>query len=151
MGAKRAVETLSEREPLASSAVGIAAPSPAHIPSVAERMAANPGSKKYGSFSIFTQYHAEIKLNSFVSKSSFIPWPEVGSAIVVLKPHKEPKYKVKDEKLFFDIVHAAFQQRRKKLRNSLAKFKLEGIDLDLNQRPEMLSIENFIAITNQAS
>ncbi|MFC1571952.1 rRNA adenine N-6-methyltransferase family protein [Candidatus Margulisiibacteriota bacterium] len=47
----------------------------------------------------------------------------MGSAIVVLKPHQTPKYKVKDEKLFFDIVHAAFQQRRKQIRNSLAKFK----------------------------
>jgi len=115
---------------------------------VAERMAASPGSKKYGSFSIFTQYHAEVKLNSFVSKSSFYPWPEVGSAIVVLKPHKTLKYKVKKEKLFFDVVHAAFQQRRKKIRNSLAKYGLQGIRIDLNRRPETLSIEEFAEITN---
>jgi 16S rRNA (adenine1518-N6/adenine1519-N6)-dimethyltransferase len=115
---------------------------------VAERMAASPGTKKYGSFSVFVQYHAEVKLNSFVSKSSFHPWPEVGSAIVVLKPHKTPKYKVKNEKLFFDIMHAAFQQRRKMLRSSLVKYKLEGIDIDLNRRPETLSIEEFVRIAN---
>ncbi len=115
---------------------------------VAERMAAAPGSKKYGSFSVFVQYHAEVKLDSFVSKSSFHPWPEVGSAIVVLKPYKTPQYEVKDEKLFFDIVHAAFQQRRKKLRNSLMDFKAENPPIDLNRRPERLSVGEFAALAN---
>lgn len=115
---------------------------------VAERMAASPGSKKYGSFSIFVQYHAEVKLDSLVSKSSFYPWPEVGSAIVVLKPYKTPKYTPKNKKLFFDIVHAAFQQRRKKIKNSLAKYNLEGIDVDLNRRPETLGIEEFVRISD---
>ena len=115
---------------------------------VAERMAASPGSKKYGSFSIFVQYHAEVRLDSFVSKSSFHPWPEVGSAIVILKPYQSPKYPVKNEKLFFDIVHAAFQQRRKKLRNSLADFKIENPPIDLNRRPEMLSLDEFAALAN---
>jgi 16S rRNA (adenine1518-N6/adenine1519-N6)-dimethyltransferase len=115
---------------------------------VAVRMAAAPGSKKYGSFSVFVQYHAAVELNSFVSKSSFHPWPEVGSAIVILKPYKAPKYPVKNEKLFFDIVHAAFQQRRKKLRNSLADFKIENSPIDLNRRPEMLSLDEFAALAN---
>jgi 16S rRNA (adenine1518-N6/adenine1519-N6)-dimethyltransferase len=115
---------------------------------VAERMAASPGSKKYGSFSIFVQFYAEVRLDSLVSKSSFYPWPEVGSAIVVLKPYKAPKYTPKNEKLFFDVVHSAFQQRRKKIRNSLAKYNLEGIDIDLNRRPETLGIEEFVEISN---
>lgn len=115
---------------------------------VAERMVASPGTKKYGSFSIFVRYHAEVKIDSFVSKSSFYPWPEVGSAIIVLRPYKTPKYRVKNEKLFFDIVHTAFQQRRKKLKNSLAKYKLEGIDVDLARRSETLSIEEFVKIAN---
>lgn len=117
---------------------------------VAERMAAEPGSKKYGSFSIFVQYHAEVKLDSFVSKSSFHPWPEVGSAIVVLRPYQAPKYSVRDEKLFFDIVHAAFQQRRKKLRNALSDFNLENAPVDLNRRPEELSIEDFVKLSDAA-
>ncbi|MBI5079046.1 ribosomal RNA small subunit methyltransferase A [Candidatus Saganbacteria bacterium] len=116
---------------------------------VAERMSAVPGSKKYGSFSIFAQYHAEVKIDSFVSKSSFLPWPEVGSAIVVLRPYPAPKYPVKNEKLFFDLVHAAFQQRRKKLRNSLSEYDLEGSGIDLNRRPEELSIEEFGALSAQ--
>jgi 16S rRNA (adenine1518-N6/adenine1519-N6)-dimethyltransferase len=115
---------------------------------VAERMAADPGSKKFGSFSIFTQFHAEVKLNSLVSKSSFHPWPEVGSAVVVLKPHKTPKYKVKSKKRFFEIVHAAFQQRRKKLKNSLADFSIKTDKIDLSRRPESLSIQEFVELTN---
>lgn len=115
---------------------------------VAERMAADPGTKKFGSFSVFVQYHAEVALNSLVSKSSFHPWPEVGSAIIVLKPHKTLKYQVKDEKLFFDIVHKAFQQRRKQLRNSLKDYNLEGLDIDLSRRPETLSVDEFTQISN---
>lgn len=118
---------------------------------VAERMAAAPGSKKYGSFSIFTQFHAEVKLCSFVSKSSFYPWPEVGSAVVSLKPYKEPKYKVKDEKLFFDIMHAAFQQRRKMLRSSLSDYNLEASGIELTRRPETLSIEEFVQLADTAT
>lgn len=114
---------------------------------VAERMVASPGSKKYGSFSVFVQYHAEVKLNSLISKSSFYPWPEVSSAIVVLRPYQTPKYEVKNEKLFFDLVHKAFQQRRKMLRNSLKEYNLEGCGIDLNQRPEMLSIEDFVRLS----
>jgi 16S rRNA (adenine1518-N6/adenine1519-N6)-dimethyltransferase len=115
---------------------------------VAERMAALPGTKKYGSFSIFVQYHAEVILNSLVSKSSFLPWPKVGSAIVVLKPYRNSKYAVKDEKLFFDIVHAAFQQRRKKLKNSLGGFALDGTAIDLGRRPETLALEDFVSLAN---
>ncbi|KPJ69541.1 hypothetical protein AMJ44_03520 [candidate division WOR-1 bacterium DG_54_3] len=115
---------------------------------VAERMTASPGSKKYGSFSIFVQYHAETKLDSLVSKSSFYPWPEVSSAIVVLRPYKTPKYKVKNEKLFFDVVHAAFQQRRKQLKNSLSNFSIKATKINLSRRPESLSIQEFAELTN---
>jgi 16S rRNA (adenine1518-N6/adenine1519-N6)-dimethyltransferase len=118
---------------------------------VAERMAADPGSKKFGSFSIFVQYHAEVELNSLVSKSSFYPWPEVGSAIIVLKPHKTSKFNVKNEKLFFKLVHTAFQQRRKKIRNSLKDFSINSTKIDLSRRPETLSIEDFVELTNSIS
>jgi len=110
---------------------------------VAERMAAVPGTKKYGSFSIFTQYYAKATLLSLVSKSSFHPWPNVSSAVVSLVPHPSPLFPGIDEKRFFDIVHAAFQQRRKKLRNSLAEFKLDDSGIDLNRRPEELTLEDF--------
>ncbi|MBU0630263.1 MAG: ribosomal RNA small subunit methyltransferase A [Candidatus Margulisbacteria bacterium] len=115
---------------------------------VAERMVAKPGTKNYGSFSIFCQFYAVVELCSLVSKSSFLPWPEVSSAIVKLVPYKTAKYPVKDEHLFFDIVHAAFQQRRKKMRNSLARFEVVNSPVDLDRRPETVSIEEFAAITN---
>ncbi|MBN3032791.1 MAG: ribosomal RNA small subunit methyltransferase A [Candidatus Saganbacteria bacterium] len=110
---------------------------------VAERMSAEPGSKKYGSFSIFVQFYAGVKLNSFVSKSSFLPWPEVSSAIITLTPHTSHLFPGLDEKKFFTLVHAAFQQRRKMLKNSLAEFNLEGKWFDLNRRPEELSLDDF--------
>jgi 16S rRNA (adenine1518-N6/adenine1519-N6)-dimethyltransferase len=117
---------------------------------VAERMSAKPGSKTYGSFSLFCQFYAAVELNSLVSKSSFLPWPEVGSAVITLIPHSSPSpYPVQDEKLFFKIVHAAFQQRRKMLRNSLASFKgLEQAGINLSRRPEMLALEEFAALAN---
>ena len=118
---------------------------------VAERMASGPGTKKYGSFSIFTQFHAEVKLDSLVSKSSFYPWPEVSSAIVVLKPYLTPKYVVKSKKIFFDLVHSAFQQRRKKLKNSLEKFDLKNTTVDLNRRPEELSLEEFAELAGKTT
>lgn len=112
---------------------------------VAERITAKPGTKSYGSFTIFVQYHAEVKLHSLIPKSAFYPQPRVSSAIVILKPYQISPFKVKNKKLFFDLVQAAFQQRRKKLKNSLAKYHLEG---DLNRRPETLSIEEFVTLAN---
>lgn len=114
---------------------------------VAERMSVSPGTKKYGAFSIFCQYYAEVKLNSLVSKSSFHPWPEVSSAIVSLTPHASPVFPGLDEDLFFKIVRTAFQQRRKKLSTSLADFKLIEPPVDLNRRPETLSLAEFAALT----
>jgi 16S rRNA (adenine1518-N6/adenine1519-N6)-dimethyltransferase len=118
---------------------------------VAERMVATPGSKKYGSFSIFVQYYSEVSLNSFVSKSSFLPWPEVSSAVVVLKPYREPKYNVNNEDLFFKIIHTAFQQRRKMLSNSLKEFNFTDLSIDLKRRPETINIEEFAILANALS
>jgi 16S rRNA (adenine1518-N6/adenine1519-N6)-dimethyltransferase len=116
---------------------------------VAERMTAKPGSKKYGSFSIFVQFYATVELNSFVSKSSFLPWPEVGSAVVTLSPHTSHPFPGLNEKKFFDIVHAAFQQRRKQLRNSLGDYDLSRVTIDLSRRPESLTLAEFAALAGQ--
>ncbi|MFA4844240.1 MAG: 16S rRNA (adenine(1518)-N(6)/adenine(1519)-N(6))-dimethyltransferase RsmA [Candidatus Margulisiibacteriota bacterium] len=116
---------------------------------VAQRMVAAPGSKQYGSFAIFCQFHAKIKLESLVSKSSFLPWPEVSSAIVSLTPHSSPLFPGLDEQKYFKIVHTAFQQRRKKLSTSLDEFKLGVTSIDLNRRPETLSIEEFAALAKR--
>lgn len=113
---------------------------------VAQRMAAGPGTKQYGSFSIFCQFYADVKLESLVSKSSFLPWPEVSSAIVSLVPHPSPLFPGLDEQKFFKIVHTAFQQRRKKLSTSLDEYNLTAAGIDLNRRPETLSVAEFAAL-----
>jgi 16S rRNA (adenine1518-N6/adenine1519-N6)-dimethyltransferase len=110
---------------------------------VAERLTAKPGTKKYGSFSVFCQFYADVKLESLVSKSSFLPWPEVSSAIVSLSPTPYPLFSGLDEAKFFKIVHTAFQQRRKKLSTSLDEFDLADSGIDLNRRPETLGVEEF--------
>jgi 16S rRNA (adenine1518-N6/adenine1519-N6)-dimethyltransferase len=115
---------------------------------VAERMVAAPGTKKYGSFSVFCQYHAAVKLESLVSKSSFLPWPTVSSALVSLIPHPTPLFPGLNEEKFFKLVHTAFQQRRKKLSTSLSDYDLTGTPIDLNRRPETLSLEEFAELAD---
>ena len=127
---------------------------------VGDRMIAEPGSKSYGSFSIYVQYYFEVKIASYIPKSAFIPHPAVSSAIIILKPRKIPPVKVKNEKTFFDIVHAAFEHRRKTLRNAIlisGKFKfprdkldkaLSKAGIDGERRGETLNMEEFAKISN---
>ncbi|MFA5103639.1 MAG: 16S rRNA (adenine(1518)-N(6)/adenine(1519)-N(6))-dimethyltransferase RsmA [Candidatus Margulisiibacteriota bacterium] len=123
----------------------------------AERMAAKPGTKQYGSFTIFVNYYFEPEIIFYIPKSAFIPQPEVGSAVISLKPRTKSPVEVKDEKIFFETVRAAFNQRRKTLRNALsAKFEKEKVDatlsaagIDCKRRGETLSIQEFAKITNK--
>lgn len=123
----------------------------------AQRITAKPGTKNYGSFTIFANYYSEPLIISKVSKSSFLPKPKVDSAIVLLNIKKTPKVHVKNEETFFNIVRAAFGQRRKTLRNALSsKFDLKKIDaalsisnIDPMRRGETLAIEEFADITNK--
>lgn len=120
----------------------------------AERMAAKPGTKQYGSFTIFVNYHSSPKIIFNIPKSAFLPQPDVGSAVISMDIRERPKIAVKDEKTFFEIVRAAFGQRRKTLRNALcAKFDPEIIDnalsmsgTDGKRRGETLTIEEFAAL-----
>ncbi len=126
---------------------------------VAERLKASPGTKDYGSLSIFVQYHAEVELVSHVSKNVFLPAPEVSSAIVLLMPRKEPPVNVPSSKLFFDVVHCAFGKRRKTLLNSLSDCPVLGLtkeqiadvlgraNIDSDRRAETISLEEFAIIT----
>ncbi|MCX5726631.1 MAG: 16S rRNA (adenine(1518)-N(6)/adenine(1519)-N(6))-dimethyltransferase RsmA [Candidatus Saganbacteria bacterium] len=123
---------------------------------VAERIVAKPGTKEYGSFSIFVQFYAEPEIHSYAPKSAFYPQPQVSSAIIILKPRTEPIAKVKNEKLFFNIVRAAFGQRRKMLRAALKKIKgisqvLAEVGIDEKRRGETLSIEEFTLVENALS
>ncbi len=123
----------------------------------AERMAAKPGTKDYGSFSVFVNYYTEPNILFNIPRSAFLPQPDVGSAVISLAVRKSPAVAVKDEKVFFEIVRAAFNQRRKTLKKALsAKFRPEIIEnalsksgIDGKRRGETLSIEEFAKISDR--
>jgi 16S rRNA (adenine1518-N6/adenine1519-N6)-dimethyltransferase len=121
---------------------------------VVNRLAAAPASSDYGRLSIMSQYHCEIEKLFEVPPTAFIPAPKVTSAIVRLRPKKNP-IKATDEKLFSEIVSAAFGQRRKTIRNSLKPFmsseQLEKAGIDPGIRPEKVSLNQFIDAANLIS
>ena len=90
----------------------------------ADRIMALPGTKNYGSLSLFINYYSEPYLVANVPKNCFIPRPNVDSAVVRLKVLKQPPINITDEKLFFNIIKTAFSQRRKTLANCLANSPL---------------------------
>lgn len=87
---------------------------------VADRMRVGPGTKDYGALSLAVQYYAEPEVVLYVSAGCFMPRPNVDSAVIRLTRHREPPVKVKDEKLLFKLIRAAFNQRRKTLVNALS-------------------------------
>ncbi len=127
---------------------------------VAERMAAEPNSKSYGSLSIAIQYYTEALHTFNVPRTAFMPQPNVESAVLHLTFRKEPPVHVEDEPFFFSLVRASFAQRRKTLRNNLVSFfkgehdkemieeKLTQADISGDRRAETLSIEEFARLAN---
>ena len=128
---------------------------------VAERIVAEPGGKDYGTLSIAIQYYAEAEIKHYISSEVFIPRPRVESAIITLdltNPHPE---RADDEDIFFKVVRAMFQQRRKIIRNSLSKaaqvdFPRDIVDkalaraeIDPKIRGEKLSIQRVIKLSNE--
>jgi len=117
---------------------------------VAERCAAKPGSKEYGILSVFLQAYYQVEYLFTVKAGVFNPPPKVLSAAIRLT-RNEVKELGCDEKLFWQVVKAGFNQRRKTLRNALSslinKEKLtEEPMLDL--RAERLSVADFVGLTN---
>ena len=118
---------------------------------VAERMTAAPGSKIYGALSVAVQFRSEARIAFEVPPESFLPPPEVTSAVVVCDVRKPP-FEV-DEEFFTRVVRAAFAQRRKTLINSLAgagfdKEKILASGIDVKRRAETLSLEEFAWLSN---
>ena len=125
---------------------------------VAERMTADSHSKEYGILTIMVDYFSNANIDIIVPNSSFIPEPGVTSAVITLK--KNRKYKVNNEKVFFELVHKAFAQRRKKMTNSLSsnnfnnmsKQEIEDLftncNLKLTTRAEELETTDFVKIAN---
>jgi len=126
---------------------------------VAERIAAKPGGKDYGILSCSVQFYTKPEILFNVSKSVFRPQPKVDSSVLRLKILQQPPVSVKDEKLFFKIIKAAFGKRRKMLRSSLAgiiaKDKLADIlaksGIDERCRAETLSLAEFAKILDHSN
>ncbi|MBO4862805.1 MAG: 16S rRNA (adenine(1518)-N(6)/adenine(1519)-N(6))-dimethyltransferase RsmA [Eubacterium sp.] len=128
---------------------------------VAERMQASPGTKDYGALSLAVQYYCEPYLAANVPPNCFMPRPNVGSAVIRLAIRDNPPVEVKDEKLMFKLIRAAFNQRRKTLANAIKNFEglsysreevetaLTEIGLDVRVRGEALSLEEFAALSNK--
>ena len=123
---------------------------------VAERICAEPGTKKAGAITYYVKYYADSKIIANVPKEYFIPSPEVESSIVKITKKDEKAVKVNNEKLFFDIIKTNFTQRRKTILNSLSsiidkevlKNILKECKIEENTRGENLSLEQFAEITN---
>jgi 16S rRNA (adenine1518-N6/adenine1519-N6)-dimethyltransferase len=126
---------------------------------VADRMAAKPGGKDYGSLSIAVQYYCEPEIVTIVPHTVFIPQPNVDSAVIKLKVRQQPPVAVEDEAFFFDVVQASFVQRRKTIYNNLsAKYfsketkdqltaALEEAGIVPSRRGETLSIEEYAVLS----
>ncbi len=126
---------------------------------VADRMVALPKTKDYGILTLMVEYLSDAKICFTVPKESFIPSPNVTSAIIKLKKNK--KYTIENEKVLFDLIHSSFAKRRKKMINSLQmsdflemdKNSLEKLfsscNIDLNVRAEELNLSQYIKISNK--
>ncbi|MCE5172424.1 16S rRNA (adenine(1518)-N(6)/adenine(1519)-N(6))-dimethyltransferase RsmA [Paenibacillus profundus] len=127
---------------------------------VAERMAASPGGKDYGSLSVAVQYYAEPELICTVPGTVFIPQPNVESTVIRLRVREEPPVQVADEQHLFEVVRASFAQRRKTLWNNLkARYgSVCGTDalaeavatagIEPTRRGETLSLEEFARLSD---
>ena len=127
---------------------------------VAERICAGPGTKDYGAFGLFVQWYYAPELLFTVPPHCFMPQPKVTSAVIRLTKRTAPPAEVRDEKLLFHVIRAAFNQRRKTLTNALSaagpllsKSDCERIlklcDLDTNIRGEKLNLGDFARISNE--
>lgn len=118
---------------------------------VAQRICEQPGSKTYGILSVLVQAFYDAEYLFTVPPQVFDPPPKVQSGVLRLTRKKDLKLPC-DEHLFFKIVKAAFNQRRKTIRNSLKSFNLSHNlkeDTIFDQRPERLSVADFVALTQK--
>jgi 16S rRNA (adenine1518-N6/adenine1519-N6)-dimethyltransferase len=116
---------------------------------MAQRIVAPPGGKDYGIPSVLTAAYYNTKYLFDVEKGCFIPPPKVTSGVIKLERNQIEKLDC-DEAMFFSVVKAAFNQRRKMLRNSLSRFSEDKSLFEKNiftQRPEQLGVQEFIEIT----
>ncbi|HZO38748.1 MAG TPA: 16S rRNA (adenine(1518)-N(6)/adenine(1519)-N(6))-dimethyltransferase RsmA [Methylomirabilota bacterium] len=123
---------------------------------VAERVAAAPGSKTYGSLSVFSQLHCDVRVALRVPPGAFRPPPKVDSAVLHLRVLREPRVPLRDPRRFEAVVRAAFAQRRKMLGNALGaglglpldviRKAAAAAGVDLTRRAETLTLSEFAAL-----
>ncbi|MBP1646993.1 MAG: rRNA methyltransferase [Bacteroidetes bacterium] len=121
---------------------------------VARRLAAVPRTKEYGILSVFCQLFADVEILFDVQPGSFHPRPDVTSSVVRLVMLDRPRYALRDEQFFREMVRSVYGMRRKTLRNALRYF----LDADpaaavpdasiLQRRPEDLTIEETVGLSN---
>ena len=126
---------------------------------VADRMQSGPGTKDYGALSLAVQYYTHPEIMMEVGPNCFMPRPNVGSSVIKLTKHVDNPIKVDNEKLLFEIIRAAFNQRRKTLANGLSNAAnlnfsredvveaLEKMQLSPTIRGEVLTLKQFGELT----
>ena len=122
---------------------------------VAERLASKPGKKAYGILSVLLQAWYDIEYLFTVDEHVFNPPPKVESAVIRMTRNKRRRLEC-DETFFKTVVKTAFNQRRKQMRNSLRSLMNEGVnelkserlEWFLTRRPEQLTVDEFIELTN---
>lgn len=127
----------------------------------ARRICAQPGTRESGAISAAVRYYSEPRVLFPVSRGSFLPAPEVDSAVIRLDILREPPVRVEREDLFFTVVRGAFSQRRKTILNTLSaaldipkeelRPLLEAAGVSPGARAEELTLSQFAAITHQVS
>ncbi len=127
---------------------------------VAQRMAAKPGTKDYGALSVGVQVAGTPRVLFQVSKNCFIPKPDVDSSVLRIVLENRLLQEIKDRKVFYNCVRAAFSQRRKTLINALSgapnfrldketvKALIDRMGLKEMIRGEELSVQQFITLSN---
>ena len=126
---------------------------------VASRLCAKPGSSDYGAITTAIGYYGTVRKLFKVSAGCFVPAPKVDSAVVRIDLYDKPMYEVRDERLFKNLIKAAFEMRRKTLQNAIsAKYPhipketllsaIAEIGHDERVRGERLSTEDFARLAN---
>jgi 16S rRNA (adenine1518-N6/adenine1519-N6)-dimethyltransferase len=121
---------------------------------MADRVVAKPGGKDYGALGVMIRTYADVMTVIKVGAGSFLPPPKIDSTVIKIVPLAQPRAPIADEAHYSNVVHAAFGQRRKTLRNALrAQFSDEAIDaalattgIDGVRRGETLDIPEFAAL-----
>ncbi len=119
---------------------------------VVQRMVASPGNKDYGRLTVMLAYYCESEMLFSVGPGAFFPAPKVDSAIIRLRPHRQPPVEVDDPAQLAKLVAQAFSQRRKTLRNNLREWlsaeAIADLDIDPGIRAERLDLAQFARLSN---